>query len=67
MILDRYLKDQKNRQDMDIFEVGVRADRLDKRVFEEEKPILQIVSSSLDKTETTLNSHLEKFTEKQEE
>lgn len=65
--LDRYLKDQKNRQDSDIFDLGVKTDRVGKRVFEEEKPILQIVEASLGKTELHLNSHLEKFSEKQEE
>ena len=45
----------------------LRLDRLDKRVFNEEKPILQIVNQSLDKTEKTMNSHLAQFTEKQDE
>ena len=64
---DRYLKDQKNKQDADIFNQTIRIDRLEKRVFGEEKPILHIVNQSLNKTENHVNSHLSRFTEKQEE
>ena len=41
---DRYLKDQKNKQDTDIFNAIVRLERVEKRVFGEEKPILHIVN-----------------------
>ena len=47
--------------------MGLRVDRLDKRVFGEEKPILQIVNRSLEKTEGNVNKNINRFTERQEE
>ena len=65
--LARYQKDQKNVQDDAIFKMGLRVDRLDKRVFGEEKPILAIVNRSLEKAAGALNTNIARFTEKQEE
>ena len=61
------MKDQKNAQDKILFEMGLRVDRLDKRVFGEEKPILQIVNRSLEKAEGQINTNISRFQEKQEE